>query len=122
MRKLLIPLLAVGAAALSAAPAGAEAPEHDMVIAKDVVVVLPAPDDCGPSPAAYLVITFNQQFRATFTDDTFHVTGRQTGTWSAFNAADELRASGHFVSGFSEQSPGGATYSFTNLLQSTGPA
>jgi hypothetical protein len=119
MRKLLIPLLAVGAVALSAIPAHAEPPVHDKVIAKDVVAVVPAPTDC-PGPAAYVVIEFNLQISGTFTDETFHVTVRRTGTWTAFNAADEMIASGHFVNGFSEQGPGFPVYTTTSLLQSTG--
>ena len=119
MRKLLISVLAVGAVALSAVPAHAEPPVHDMVIAKDVVAVVPAPTNC-PGPAAYVVIQFNLQSHLTFTDDTFHMTVRQTGTWTAFDAADEMTASGHFVNGFNEQGPGFPVYTFTSLLQSTG--
>ena len=119
MRKLLIPLLAVGAAVLSAAPAGAEPPEHNVVIAKDVVAMVPAPTDC-PGPAAYVIIEFNLQRHLNFTNDTFHVTTRQAGTWTAFNAADEMTASGHFVNGFSDQGPGFPKESFTSVLQSTG--
>ena len=119
MRKLLIPLLAVGAAALSAAPSHAEPPAHNKVIAKDVVAVIPAPTDC-PGPAAYVVLEFNLQVHETFTDETFHRTVRRTGTWTAFNAANEMTASGHFVNGFSEQAPGFPKYAVTDLLQSTG--
>jgi hypothetical protein len=118
MRKLLILLLAVGAVALSA-PAHAEPPVHDKVIAKDVVAVLPAPTDC-PGPAAYVVIEFNLQVHGTFTNETFHVTVRRTGTWTAFSAADEVTASGHFVNGFSDQGPGFPVLASTSLLQSTG--
>ena len=119
MRKLLIPLLAVGAAALSAAPSHAEPPVHNKVIAKDVVAVIAAPTDC-PGPAAYVVLEFNLQVTETYTDETFHVTVRRTGTWTAFNAANEMTASGHFVNGFSEQGPGLPIYAVTDLIQSTG--
>jgi hypothetical protein len=105
------------------APADASPPTHDRSVVKNVEVTIPPLTECpGPNPDATIDLVFTDIFHLIFTDDTFHVGGTQTGTFTVRSATGEVLASGHFTTAFSDQGPGFPTESFTNNVIAVGKA
>jgi hypothetical protein len=105
------------------APADASPPTHDKSVVKDVAITIPGLTDCpGPVPNTTLDLVFTDIFHLQFTEDTFHVGGTQTGTFTVRNSAGDAIASGHFTTNLSDQGPGFPTETFSNHLIATGRA
>ena len=105
------------------APADASPPTHEKSVVKNVAVTIPPLAECpGPIPGTSIDLVFTDIFHATFTEDTFHVGGTQTGTFVVRSATGEALASGHFTATFSDQGPGFPTEAFTSHVNVSGRA
>jgi hypothetical protein len=105
------------------APADASPPEHERRVVKNVEVTIPPLTECpAPNPDAHIDLVFTDIFHLQFTEDTFHVGGTMTGTFTVRSPAGEVLASGHFTTTFSDQGPGFPTEAFSNNVIAVGKA
>ena len=122
-RRIAIAALAAAVATCMAgfAPADASPPTHEKTVVKNVEVTIPQLAECpGPDPTATIDLVFTDIFHLIFTDDTFHVGGTQTGTFTVRSTTGEVLASGHFANNFSDQGPGEPTLASTSHLTAIG--
>ncbi len=120
MRRTLIATAAVLTFGLTAIPAHAEVPVHDMTIAKHVTQTIAPLPECPEAPTASVDLEFNLQAHFTGTSETFHYTQTSAGSWIARDAAGAETASGHFVATTSSDGPGFPTYLETDVTKATG--
>src|SRR5262245_26131468 len=121
MRRILATVAVLSAfGAMSSTSWAAGPPEHDFSVTKDNTVTIPPLAECPANGAASVDLVFHEQFHATFTDGTFHVTDTLTGSFTSRDAAGNAIATGHFVSRSSQQGPGDPVLAITEVIKANG--
>jgi hypothetical protein len=120
MRRILVFAAVLAVVGGGTGTAWAEVPVHERSITKDVAITVPPLAECPAAGAVSVGLVFNEQYHATFTSETFHVTDTLNGTFTTRDTNGNAIATGHFVSRSSAQGPGFPVLALTDITKANG--
>jgi hypothetical protein len=110
-------LFAVGAVSASAGPPVF----NDTIVTRDFMLTI-GPDTTGcPEPGVdHINLVLHEVLHLTFTDTTFHIADKITGTFHSVDSLGNVVASGRVTNNFSDQGPGFPREALTFVVNATG--
>jgi hypothetical protein len=110
-------LFAVGAVSASAGPPVV----NQTIVTRDTMVTI-GPDTTGcPEPGVdHIDLVLHEVLHLMFTDTTFHVADKISGTFTSVDSLGNVVASGRITRNLSDQGPGFPREAFTFVINATG--